>query len=89
MCTEVTHAASISGSAVVDGEWVSVDRAVVYYDHPQHTPAEHALCIDVWAAAGRDRVALELDAASARELALAILATLDDDDVAPLVRAAD
>lgn len=89
MCTEVTRTAPIAGSAVVDGEWVSVDRAVVYYDHPQHTPADHALCIDVWAAVGGDRVALELDAASARDLALAILAILDDDEVAPLVRAAD
>ena len=79
MCTDVTHTADVSGSAVISGEWAALDRAVVYYDHPQHTPADHALCIDVWA--GRARVALELDAASARRLASAILATLDHEDV--------
>ena len=40
------------------------------------------MCVDVWGAAGR--VAVELDAASARRLAEAILATLDHDEVAAL-----
>jgi hypothetical protein len=59
------------------------DRAVVYFDHPQDALLDHALCLDVWG--GRERVAIELDAASARRLAEAILATLDHDEVRPLV----
>jgi hypothetical protein len=54
----------------------------VYFDHPQDAPLDHALCIDVWGAG--ERVAVELDAASARRLAEAILATLDHDEVRPL-----
>ncbi|MFP5328374.1 MAG: DUF6295 family protein [Acidimicrobiia bacterium] len=83
MCTEVTNTVVVKGSAVVDGEWAGVDRAVVYYDHPQSVSADHALCIDLWS--GTSRVAVELDAASARSLAAAILTTLDDDAVAALV----
>ena len=49
---------------------------------PQDAPLDHALCVDVWGAAGR--VAVELGAASARRLAEAILATLDHDEVAAL-----
>ncbi|MBV9934854.1 MAG: hypothetical protein JO367_11185, partial [Actinobacteria bacterium] len=44
----------------------------------------HALCVDVWG--NGERVAVELDAASARALAEAILATLDSDEVAPLLQ---
>jgi Family of unknown function (DUF6295) len=82
MCTYVTTTAPVGGSAYGGGDWFPVDRAVVYFDHPQDAPLDHALCVDVWGAAGR--VAVELDAASARRLAEAILATLDHDEVAAL-----
>lgn len=84
MCTYVTARTTVRGSAAVDGEWAAVDRAVVYFDHPQDVPLDHALCIDVWGGDGR-RVAVELDAESARRLAHTILATLDDDEVRPLL----
>jgi hypothetical protein len=51
----------------------------VYFDHPVHAPAEHTLNIDFLnpeAGAGA-RVAVELTAQTARELAAAILRTLD------------
>ena len=83
MCTYVTNTAQVRGSAYRGEEWFGVDRAVVYFDHPQDAPFDHALCIDAWG--GRERVAIELDAASARRLADAILATLDHDEVRPLV----
>jgi Family of unknown function (DUF6295) len=82
MCTYVTTTAAVAGSAYDGDDWFGVDRAVVYFDHPQDAPVDHALCVDVWGGAGR--VAVELDAASARRLAEAILATLDHDEVAAL-----
>ena len=75
MCTYVTNTTGVAGSALGEDDWFRVDRAVVYYDHPQDAPLEHALCIDVWG--GRHRVALELDSASARRLAETILGTLE------------
>lgn len=83
MCTYVTTTADVSGSGYAGDDWFRVDRAVVYFDHPQDAPLDHALCIDVWG--GRERVAVELDAASARRLAESILATLDHEEVKPLV----
>jgi len=84
MCTYVTTSADVAGSGYGGDEWFRVDRATVYFDHPQDAPLDHALCIDVWG--GTERVAVELDAASARRLAEAILATLDHDEVKPLTR---
>ena len=83
MCTYVTTTTDVAGSGYAGDDWFRVDRAVVYFDHPQDAPLDHALCIDVWG--GRERVAVELDAASARRLAESILATLDHDEVKPLV----
>ena len=83
MCTYVTTTAPVGGSAYGGEEWFKVNRAVVYFDHPQDAALDHALCIDVWGTG--DRVAVELDAASARALADAILATLDCDEVVPLL----
>ena len=53
--------------------------ASVYFDHPVHFAAGHALMIDLRnpAAGPSARVAVEMDAASARQLAHAILAALD------------
>jgi hypothetical protein len=95
MCTYVTTSTEVAGSGYAGDDWFAVDRAVVYFDHPQDAPLDHALCIDVWAnksgpagphgGAGTGRVAVELDAASARRLAEAILATLDHDEVKPLL----
>jgi hypothetical protein len=83
MCTYVTSTVDVGGSGYRGDDWFRVDRAVVYFDHPQDAPLDHALCIDVWGE--RERVAVELDAASARRLAEAILATLDHEEVKLLV----
>jgi hypothetical protein len=82
MCTYVTTTAPVAGSGYAGDEWFPVDRATVYFDHPQDAPLDHALCVDVWG--GRERVAIELDAASARRLAEAILGILDEDEVRAL-----
>jgi hypothetical protein len=83
MCTYVTRTTDVDGSALVDGEWRRADRAVVYFDHPQDAPLTHALCIDVWSDGGR--VAVELDAASARRLAESILGILSEREVQQLL----
>jgi hypothetical protein len=83
MCTYVTTKLDVTASAYARDEWFRADRAVVYFDHPQDAPLDHALCVDVWG--GDQRVALELDATSARRLAESILGLLEHDEVKLLV----
>jgi hypothetical protein len=79
MCTYATIPAAINGSAKgPNGSWFHVSDATVYFDHPVHAMADHTLNID-FAAPERGpsaRVAVELTAASARELVAAIQAAL-------------
>ena len=84
MCTYVTTSVDAAGSAYDGDDWFPVDRATVYFDHPQDAPVDHALCVDVWSPTGR-RIAVELDAVSARALAETILATLENEEVKPLL----
>ncbi len=80
MCTYVTVTAPMTGSAKgPNGNWFKVTDATVYFDHPVHAMADHTLNIDLAAPAKGPsaRVALELTAASARELMIAIQAALD------------
>jgi hypothetical protein len=79
MCTYQTMAAQIDGSAKgPNGTWFHVSDATVYFDHPVHAMAEHTLNIDLTAPdrGPSARVAVELTAASARELVNAIQAAL-------------
>ena len=77
MCTENTNTTLVAGSGKDGDDWFPLTKAIVYFDHPQDAPAEHALCIDVWDAATTRRVAVELDPGSARQLAETILATIE------------
>jgi hypothetical protein len=77
MCSYITEKATIFGSAKGRSGWMSVDTAVVYYDHPNHVPLDHALNIDFVDSKSQQRVAVELSAASARELVRRIQAALD------------
>jgi hypothetical protein len=76
MCTHLTHSADVQGSGYANGEWMKLDRAVVSFDHPLETAVEHALCIDFRSGDPAARLAVELDAGSARRLAESILAAL-------------
>jgi hypothetical protein len=60
------------------GAWFHVTDATVYYDHPVHAMADHTLNIDLAdpEKGPGARVALELTAASARDLVTAIEAAL-------------
>jgi hypothetical protein len=79
MCTYQTDKVALRGSAKARQGWISVSDATVYFDHPVHFPAGHALLIDVTEPAKDPdaRMALELDAGSVRALAGSILRTLD------------
>lgn len=88
MCTYLTLATDVAGSGLRGDDWFPVSRAVAYFDHPQDAPLEHALCLDVVGTGGpAERVAVELDAASARRLAETILAVLDDAETRSLTGA--
>ena len=78
MCTYSTERVEVAGSAKGPAGWFPLDLACVYFDHPQHTPAEHTLNIDFLnpAQGPSARVAVELSEDSARALAAAIHAAL-------------
>jgi hypothetical protein len=79
MCAYATVKTTLQGSAKGPASsWFRVTDGVVYFDHPVHAPAEHTLNIDFAnpAEGPSSRVAVELTAASARELVEAIQAAL-------------
>jgi hypothetical protein len=70
MCSYLTVATEVAGSAKGPQGWFPVTTASVYFDHPFHAPFDHTLNIDfVDPSRGPGaRVAVELSAASARRL---------------------
>jgi hypothetical protein len=78
MCSYIVEKAKLVGSAKGANGWMRIDTANVYYDHPFHAQLDHALGIDFVneSGGGRERVAVELSAASARRLVEKILAAL-------------
>lgn len=79
MCTYLTEKVAVEGSGKGCAGWFRLSEASVYFDHPQHAPAEHTLNIDFLnpERGPSARVAVELTAESARALAAAITSTLD------------
>ena len=77
MCTMISKKITLEGSGKGDSGWFAVNQVNVSYDHPFHIA--HALNIDfVNEALGLDaRVAVELSAEDARQLATTILAILE------------
>jgi hypothetical protein len=89
MCTYRTEFLSVAGSGKgPGGEWLRLTDASVYVDHPAHAMAGHTLNIDLRRPTDGPgaRVALELHPHAARDLAEAILRSLDS--VPPAVLAA-
>ncbi len=78
MCTMISQQVAISGSGKGAGGWFTVRQVSVSYDHPFDVPLEYALNLDFGnEALGLDaRVAVELDATSARALVATIQAVL-------------
>jgi Family of unknown function (DUF6295) len=81
MCTYATVTTELQASAKGPrGNWFRVTDGTVYFDHPVHNmAAEHTVNIDFAnpAQGPSARVAVELTAASARELMDAIQTALD------------
>jgi len=80
VCTYVTEKVpETAGSGKGPDGWFTLTETTVYFDHPVHAPEEHTLNIDFLnpESGPGARVAVELTAQTARELAAAILRTLD------------
>ena len=78
MCIDHSQATDIMGAGHANGESMGLERVVVSFTHPMELDLEHALCIDFRAGNGdpSERIAVELDTESARELAYTILGAL-------------
>jgi hypothetical protein len=88
MCTYLTETISIAGSGKGAGGWFRLTDVTVYFDHPVHALADHTLNID-FANPSRGaafRVAVELTAASARELVAAIEQALRSAPAEPIAQ---
>jgi len=70
MCTMIAQQLAIHGSGKAGTGWFRVDQASVSYDHPFDMPLKYTLNVDFTDQAGGPaaRVAVELDAESARKL---------------------
>lgn len=70
MCTMIAQQANVTGSGKAGTGWFKLDQVTVSYDHPFNMPLEYTLNLDFTNQAGEPgaRVAVELDAASARKL---------------------
>lgn len=78
MCTYQTEQVDVVGSGKGAEGWFGLERAMVYFDHPVHAPAEHTLNIDFISPlqGPAARVAVELTEDSARALVGAITTAL-------------
>ncbi len=83
MCSYIVEKIALNGSAKGQAGWLNIDSANVYFDHPFHATLDHALGIDFLNEkdGSRERIAIEISAESARELATAILAALDRGEI--------
>ena len=79
MCTMIAQQVNISGSGKAGTGWFKLDQLSVSYDHPFDMPLEYALNLDFTNQSGGParRVAVELDAASARRLVELIQAVME------------
>jgi hypothetical protein len=78
MCTMIAQQVKINGSGKAGSDWIKLNQASVSYDHPFDMPLEYSLNLDFTNQAGSPgaRVAVELDAASARKLVELILGVM-------------
>ena len=84
MCSYIVEKAVLVGSAKGRKGWMRIDTANVYFDHPYYSTLDHVLAIDFTneGEGGRDRVAVELSANSARALVERVLAALASGEAA-------
>src|ERR1700749_226597 len=83
MCSYSVEKARLVGTAKgPNSQWMKIDTANVYYDHPYEAQLDHALCVDFVCEAngGRERVAIEISGEAALELIEKIQAALASGD---------
>ena len=70
MCTMIAQQLNVTGSGKAGTGWLKLDQVSVSYDHPFNMPLEYTLNLDFTNQSGGPgaRVAVELDAVSARKL---------------------
>ncbi len=71
MCTMIAQQFKVNGSGKNASGWTKVDTVSVSYDHPFDMALEYSLNLDFTNLSGA-RIAVELDAAAARQLLDAI-----------------
>jgi Family of unknown function (DUF6295) len=78
----IAQQVTINASGKAGSAWFKMDQASVSYDHPFDMPLEYTLNIDFTNQAGApgERVAVELDAVSARMLVETILEVMRQAD---------
>jgi Family of unknown function (DUF6295) len=78
MCTGIVETAEVSGSGKGPLGWFKLEQVSVSYDHPTDAPLDHTLNIDFLNLNNGPgtRIAVELEAESARRLVDAILTAL-------------
>jgi len=85
MCTNIVEPAALRGAGKGERGWFKMNTALVSYDHPVRMTDEHALNIDFLSEVAGERVAVEMDASSARALAAAITEALRKAEVADAI----
>lgn len=85
MCTNIVEPATLRGAGKGERGWFRISTALVSYDHPVRLTDEHALNIDFLSDVGSERVAVEMDASSARALVAAITEALRKAEVADAI----
>ena len=70
MCTAISHTTPVTGAGKGPQGWFPLTAANVAFDHPAHTPAEHAFLLDFtnYSIGPEARVGVEIDLDSARAL---------------------
>ena len=86
MCTMIAQQLNVNGSGKTGQAWTRVNQASVSYDHPFDMQLEYSLNLDFTNQAGA-RVAVELDAASARALVAAIQAVMHQAEAGGFIEA--
>lgn len=79
MCSWITERAEVMAYGKGASDWIPLNTAIVYYDHPVSAPLDHALIIDFLdqSKGPGARVAVEMSRESAVALIRAIEAALE------------
>ncbi len=91
MCTWISEQTAVRAHGKGVSDWIALNKANVYYDHPVSAPLDHALIIDfVDDRVGPGaRVSVELSVESARDLLRTIEAALATEQARRDLEAAD